>query len=125
MIDKEVLRRIQSSGAVDKVKAAQKDVLTDLLQNSRLDRMTEQLTIDGPAIAMSPLQFLIDVRNGIWSEVGKPGAISIYRRNLQRAYLENLDLKLNAPGANSEVRMLVKGDARPRQQRRRSRSQSR
>ena len=112
MIDKEVLRRIQASGAVDRVKAAQKDVLTDLLQNSRLDRMTEQLTIDGPAIAMSPLQFLTDVRNGIWSEVGKPGAISIYRRNLQRAYLENLDQKLNAPGANSEVRMLVKGELR-------------
>jgi hypothetical protein len=112
MIDKEVLRRIQPSGAVDKVKAAQKDVLTDLLQNARLDRMTEQLTIDGPAIALSPLQFLTEVRNGIWSEVGKPGSISIYRRNLQRAYLENLDQKLNAPGANSEVRMLVKGELR-------------
>jgi hypothetical protein len=112
MIDKEVLRRIQASGAVDRVKAAQKDVLTDLLQNARLDRMTEQLTIDGPAIALSPLEFLADVRNGIWSEVGKPGAISIYRRNLQRAYLENLDLKLNAPGANSEIRMLAKGELR-------------
>jgi len=112
MVDKEVLRRIQPSGAVDKVKAAQKEVLTELLQNARLDRMTEQLTIDGPAIALSPLEFLTSVRNGIWSEVGKPGAISIYRRNLQRSYLDNMNQKLNAPGANSEVRMLVKGELR-------------
>ncbi len=42
----------------------------------------------------------------------RPGApISIYRRNLQRAYLDNLDQKLNsAPAASAEVRMLVKGE---------------
>lgn len=113
MIDKEVLRRIQPSGAVDRVRAAQAAVLNSLLQNARIDRMTEQLTIDGPTIAYSPLQFLTDVRNGVWAEATKPGtAISIYRRNLQRAYLENMDQKLNAAGNNSEIRMLAKGELR-------------
>ncbi len=54
--------------------------------------MTEQLTIDGPTVAYAPLQFLMDVRNGVWSEAAKPGtAVTIYRRNLQRAYLEIMD----------------------------------
>ncbi len=113
MIDKEVLRRIQPVGAVDRVRTAQAAVLTSLLQSARLDRMTEQLTIDGPTLAYSPLQFLADVRAGLWSEVGKPGAaISIYRRNLQRAYLDNMDQKLNAPGSSAEIRMLAKGELR-------------
>lgn len=113
MIDKEVLRRIEPAGAVARVRTEQADVLTDLLQNARIDRMTEQLTIDGPTVALSPLQLLADVRNGVWSELAKPGTtISIYRRNLQRSYLENLDQKLNAPGNNSEIRMLAKGELR-------------
>jgi len=112
MIDTNVLRRIQASGAVERVRVAQSAVLTALLQNQRLDRMTEQLTIDGPVVAYAPLQFLMDVRNGVWSELAKPGtAITIYRRNLQRAYLVNMDQKLNAtPASTAEIRMLVKGE---------------
>ncbi|TAK18022.1 MAG: DUF5117 domain-containing protein [Acidobacteria bacterium] len=112
MIDKEVLRRIEPAGAVARVRTAQAAVLTALLQSARIDRMTEQLTIDGSAIAYSPLQFLADVRNGVWSELGKGTPISIYRRNLQRSYLENMDQKLNAPGSSAEIRMLAKGELR-------------
>jgi len=112
MVRTDVLRRIQPSGAVDRVRAAQASVLTSLLQNQRIDRMTEQLTIDGPTIAYAPLQFLADVRNGIWAEAAKPGAaVTIYRRNLQRAYLDNMDQKINGtPAASAEIRMLVKGE---------------
>ena len=112
MVNTDVLRRIQPIGAVDRVRTAQTAVLTSLLQNQRLDRMTEQLTIDGATIAYAPLQFLTDVRTGVWSELGKPGtAITIYRRNLQRAYLDNMDQKLNGtPAASAEIRMLVKGE---------------
>jgi hypothetical protein len=112
MLNTEVLRRIQASGAVDRVRAAQAAVLTTLLQNARLDRMTEQLTIDGPTIAYSPLQFLMDLRAGVWSEATKPGTnITLYRRNLQRTYLTQMDSKLNGtPASSAEIRMLVKGE---------------
>src|SRR4029453_10376753 len=95
MVRPDVLRRLQPSGAVDRVRTAQTAILNSLLLNQRIDRMTEQSTLD-PTVAYAPLQFLTDVRNGIWSELGKPGAsIDLYRRNLQRAYLLNLDQKLN------------------------------
>jgi len=112
MVNTEVLRRIQPVGAVDRVRAVQATVLTALLQSQRLDRMTEQLTIDGPTVAYSPIQFLMDLRTGVWSELSKPGTpITIYRRNLQRSYLDNLDQKLNGtPASSAEVRMLVKGE---------------
>jgi hypothetical protein len=112
MVRTDILRRIQASGALDRVRAAQVAVLTALLQNQRLDRMTEQLQIDGATIAYSPLQLLADVRNGIWAEATKPGTtVTIYRRNLQRAYLDNMDAKINGtPAASAEIKMLVKGE---------------
>jgi len=114
MVNTEVLRRIQPVGAVDRVRAAQTAVLNALLQNARLDRMTEQVAIDGSAVAYAPVQFLADVRAGVWSELTKPGAaITIYRRNLQRSYLDNLDQKLNGtPASSAEIRMLAKGELR-------------
>ena len=36
-----------------------------------------------------------DVRNGIWGELRKGNTIDTYRRNLQRAHIERLDLLLN------------------------------
>jgi hypothetical protein len=114
MIRTDVLRRIQAVGVVDRVRTAQAAILTSLLQNQRLDRMSEQLTIDGATVAYSPLQFLADLRAGVWSELGKPGTpVTIYRRNLQRAFLDNMDQKLNsASGPSAEIRMLVKGELR-------------
>jgi hypothetical protein len=113
MVRPEVLRRIQPMGAIDRVRTAQTAILTALLQNQRIDRMTEQATLE-PTVAYSPLQFLTDVRNGIWSELAKPGAtIDLYRRNLQRAYLLNLDQKLNGtPAGSAEIRALVRGELR-------------
>jgi hypothetical protein len=111
MIKPEILRRIQAGGVVDRVRTAQGAIMTSLLQSARLDRMTEQYTLDG-AVAYTPLQFLMDVRAGVWSELAKPGtAINLYRRNVQRSYLDNMDQRLNGtPAASAEVRALVKGE---------------
>ena len=44
-----------------------------------------------------PADFLADVRNGVWGELDQPKVtIDAYRRNLQRAYLEIANNKLNA-----------------------------
>jgi hypothetical protein len=113
MVQTDILRRIQASGAVDRVRTAQAAILTSLLQNQRLDRMTEQMTIDGATVAYTPLQLLADVRAGVWAEAAKPGPVSLYRRNLQRAYLDEMDQKLNGtPAASAEIRMLIKGELR-------------
>ena len=111
MIQPDVLRRIQPTGVVDRVRAAQTTLMGALLQSARIDRMTEQATLDG-AVAYPPLSFLADLRNGVWSELAKPGAaINLYRRNVQRAYLDTLDQRLNAtPASSAEVRSLVKGE---------------
>ena len=49
----------------------------------------------GSAYAMSDL--LDDVRHGLFGDLAKGEKIDVYRRALQRAYIENLNLKLNPP----------------------------
>ena len=55
--------------------------------------------MDGVA-AYSPAEFLADVRSGVWSELNAPApAIDAYRRNLQRAYLDIANSKINGTQA--------------------------
>jgi hypothetical protein len=112
MIQPDILRRIQPVGVVERIRAAHAAILGALLQSQRLDRMTEQATLE-PTLAYPPLQLLTDLRTGVWSELARPGtSISIYRRNLQRAYLDTMDQRLNGPGNSAEVRALAKGELR-------------
>jgi hypothetical protein len=112
MIRPEILRRIQPTGVIARVQGMQAGIIGQLLQAARLDRMAEQAALDGAA-AYSPLQFLTDLRAGVWSELAKPGTpINVYRRNLHRAYLDQMDARINGAGGSSEVRALVRGEVK-------------
>jgi hypothetical protein len=113
MIRPEILRRIQTTGIVDRVRTSQASILGGLLQAARLDRMVEQTALDGN-VAYPPVMFLGDLRKGVWVELDTPAQpIDIYRRNLQRSYLSIIDDRLNnGPEPSDEVRSLLKGELR-------------
>jgi hypothetical protein len=111
-IKPEILRRIEPVGVLDRVRAAQQRVLNSLLNTGRITRLVEQETLDG-AIAYRPLDFLADVRKGVWREVydGSAAQIDAYRRNLQRAYVETLANRVNgAQAANNDARAFFRGE---------------
>lgn len=94
-VDKEILRRIEPIGALNRVRNAQTSVLNNLLSSARFARLIEQQTLDGDA-AYQPGDFLADVRKGVWTELDAPNAkIDAYRRNLQRSYLDIANTKIN------------------------------
>lgn len=98
-LDREILRRIEPIGALNRVRNAQRSVLNNLMSSSRFARIIEQQALDGDA-AYQPQDFVADVRKGIFQELDAPSvAIDPYRRNLQRTYLELVNNKLNAPPA--------------------------
>jgi hypothetical protein len=87
-------------------------VLNSLLSSGRINRLVEQEAIDGPA-AYAPLDFLADVRKGVFSEVysGSAQPVDAYRRNLQRAYIETLSSRVNGAQAQSDdVRAFFRGE---------------
>ncbi len=95
-IDKEILRRIEPIGALNRVRNAQNSVLNNLLSSSRFARLVEQQAIDG-AMAYHPSDFLTDVRGGVFSELSAPRpVVDAYRRNLHRAFLDIANAKLNS-----------------------------
>jgi hypothetical protein len=112
MIRPDIVRLIQPTGAIGRVRTAQNSVMNSLLQSARIDRLIEQAATD--AAAYTPVQFLADVRTGIWSELRNPAApIDAYRRNTQRIYLDTLDNRLNGNvEPSAEVRALIKGELR-------------
>jgi hypothetical protein len=112
-IKPEILRRIQADGAMDRIRTAQQRVLTSLLSTPRIGRLVEQEAIDG-VTAYAPTDFLGDVRRGIWHELDAAAPrIDAYRRNLQRAYLDVIDGKLNArQPEKDEGRALLRSELR-------------
>ncbi|MBS1810429.1 MAG: zinc-dependent metalloprotease [Acidobacteria bacterium] len=113
-LNPEILRRIEPNGALDRVKAAQTSILSSMLSPTRIARLIEQEAIDGAA-AYRAVDFLTDVRKGIFAELDAATAIKVdaYRRNLQRAYLDNLGDKLNGRLATTDdTRALVRSELR-------------
>ena len=73
--------------------------MSNLLSSARFNRLVEQEALDG-SMAYSPADFLVDVRKGIWKELDSPQVlIDPYRRNLQRAYLDQVNIKVNSNAA--------------------------
>ena len=97
MLDPEILRRIESDGAVDRVRSLQVSILNRLLDPSRMLRLVEAEAIDGVANAYSLATFMDDVTARVWSELAAgPVRIDPYRRNLQRGHVERLETLLTA-----------------------------
>jgi hypothetical protein len=97
MVDPEILRRIEPIGILNRLQAAQKSVLNTLLNDQRFARLVEEQAVDGSA-AYTAAEMLTSVRKGVWKELESPQVkVDAYRRNLQNAYLEVLDSKINPP----------------------------
>ncbi|PYR58803.1 MAG: hypothetical protein DMF91_16255 [Acidobacteria bacterium] len=112
-IKPEILRRIEPVGVLDRVRTNQQRVLNSLLSAPRIARLVEQETLDGKP-SYTAVEFLRDLRGGIWRELQGPGVkIDPYRRNLQRAYIQTLaDRVSSKTPATDDSRALFRGELR-------------
>ncbi|MBT8405692.1 MAG: zinc-dependent metalloprotease [Gemmatimonadetes bacterium] len=86
-LNPEVLRRLEHAGAVERIRAYQELAVQRFLNHARIARMIEHQAFLGDA-TYTPTEMLDDVREIVWRELGEGSAIDTYRRNQQRAYLE-------------------------------------
>jgi len=89
LLDKEILRRIEHNGALERIKNLQARILNDVMAADVMIRLNENYAFEGEE-AYSPLEMLSDLRQGVWSEIYDYEAIDPYRRNLQRMYINNI-----------------------------------
>ncbi len=93
----EVLQRLAPSGSVAQITQAQGSILNSVLQNARLLRLSEHAHGARPGRVYTPTELLEDLRAGIFSELDGNRDIDVYRRTLQRMYVDALDEKINPP----------------------------
>jgi len=88
-LNSDILSKINQADFIDSYRGRQVNVLNSVLDASRLARLIEY-EIRGED-TYSPFEFMDDLRNTIWSELNNNSEISVYRRNLQRAYVERME----------------------------------
>jgi hypothetical protein len=94
--DPEILRRIEPTGFVERIRARQTAILNLLFQDGRLSRLADQAATQPGSYTIADL--CGDVRRGIFSEFGT-GAVRVdeYRRNLQRAFVDQMERLISTP----------------------------
>jgi len=110
LVDSNILRRLEPSGAADRILGSQRRLLNILIEDERCKRMTE-VAGRSPNQAYLPIDLLNDLRTGIWSELnGDPVEINLYRRNLQRAHVETLGSQVSRTDAATDLPALSRGE---------------
>lgn len=92
LIDPKITLKLEAHGADRRILGSQSALLRTLISETRFRRMAEQVTRgDRGAGLYHPQELLADLRVGIWSELkGQGTVIDLYRRNLQRAYIQHM-----------------------------------
>lgn len=90
LLDQNIFDKIENAGSIERIRRFQTRTLNNLLDFGRMGRMLENETLNG-SNAYTFLQMMEDTRKGLFSELASRATIDIYRRNLQRAYIERLE----------------------------------
>ncbi|MBI4911777.1 MAG: zinc-dependent metalloprotease [Acidobacteria bacterium] len=97
ILDKNILARLSPASGSTQLLGAQRSALRALLDRGRTLRLQEQEALLGDQ-AYKLTEMLADLRDGIFGELKAAAPrVEPMRRNLQRAYLEQLDERLNRP----------------------------
>jgi len=113
MLDDEIFNRIQFTGAVERIRSTQVRTLNSLYSFDRLGRMLENEALNG-AGAYTILELMTDLRIGIWTELRSGNTIDLYRRNLQKAYIDRMGYLLteDSSGRSSSIINVSQSDIR-------------
>lgn len=88
MLDKDIFNKIEYDGSVERIRAYQVRTLNNLLDFGRMARLIENENLNENAYGL--LDMMTELRAGIFSELAQGKTIDVYRRNLQRAYVDRM-----------------------------------
>lgn len=88
LLDQNILAKISPDSGVEAMKTTQDRTLSSLLSFDRLARLVETSSLNKNNYSVDEL--MSDLKKGIFSELKSNTPIDIYRRNLQKSFVENL-----------------------------------
>jgi hypothetical protein len=110
LLDPVITGRLRPSEPGTLLLNSQRQLLRSLLDRNRTGRLQAQESLLGEQ-AYRLDQMLVDLRQGVFTEVATGATVQPPRRNLQRAYLELLAERMNAPGpATDDAKAVVRAE---------------
>jgi hypothetical protein len=111
LVRPEIMNRLEPDGIVNSVAGQNALLLYVLLAPGRVQRLEDNEAQSG-ARAYTVAQLVNDVSKATWSELDQAmPQVDVYRRQLQRTYLQLMDTKINGDSASgSDVKSLEKDD---------------
>ncbi len=117
LMDKSILQNINYAGYSESLRNVQAKHLNALLNTNRIGRLIDAEVTNKNYY--SALEMLRDLRKGLWKEAYIGKNVNIYRRNLQRTYLEQMESlfnikdssgRMNYNASTSDIGPLVYGE---------------
>ncbi len=96
LADKAILQNIDHAGYFERIRSLQSRYLNGLLSFDRIGRLIDAETINEEYY--SAYEMLSQLRKGLWSEASRGQSVDIYRRNLQKTYLDRLSFLMTDKG---------------------------
>ncbi|MDY8136235.1 zinc-dependent metalloprotease [Aquimarina sp. 2201CG5-10] len=127
LIDKTIFDKIESAGNIERIRNMQVRTLNNLLDHGRMARLIEGEALNAQE-SYSLLDMMSELRSGLWSELRNGKTIDVYRRNLQRAYIDRMEflmtkdqpkipenfrrfvVRTNVNASQSDIRALVRAE---------------
>ena len=110
MLDNNIFNKIESAGHIERVRGIQTRTLNNMMDFGRMQRLLENESVNGDK-AYGLYDMMKELRRGLFSELRSGQKIDIYRRNLQRAYIERMEyiMKNEQPSIPPQFRRFFGG----------------
>jgi hypothetical protein len=99
LLEKDILNKISNPYSAELVSTVQVNILNSLLSGARLYRLALCSSRFGKKDTYAIDDMMDDVKKSVWGELATKKAIDEFRRNLQKAYVEDLVNIINPPTA--------------------------
>lgn len=109
LLDKSILANIDESGFTNRMLRLQNRQLSTLLNTNRLERMIDAGVIDENTYNAHDM--VRDLRQGIFSEANYLSNVDVFRRNLQKAFINRMASLMNSKSTkHGDINSIIRGE---------------
>ena len=109
LIPNNIIKNIYPTGQTETILKLQNRQLFSLLNSSKLQRMMNAEVTEKEFYAATDM--IVDLRKGIFSETDNSRNVGIFRRNLQKSFIERMRVIMNTEEIkNSDLFSIVRGE---------------
>ncbi|MEN8702819.1 MAG: zinc-dependent metalloprotease [Polaribacter sp.] len=109
LLDGEILANIDESGYTNRILSLQNRQLNGLLNKAKLERMIDASVIDPSTY--EAIDMIRDLRNGIFLEANYTRNVDVFRRNLQKSFINRMSMLLNSKNVqHADINSIVRGE---------------